>query len=215
MKQFFGVGALLLFFLISTGAQENPPTGTQPPPPETQAAPAAAQAQETPPYEVSAGYDLRVFTQPNSARVGFNGWYAAGEYNFLGHHLDRVSLAAEVSGVYRNQGANGALSIYSGMAGPQIYPFKHAHKITPFGHVLFGEGYYRASYPRFSGFPAEVITYSSFSWEVGGGVDLRRTPHWSIRLIEIDYARTGFLGPKLVQNNYRASVGVVYHFGRR
>jgi hypothetical protein len=213
MKRCLGVGALLLVFLIPTVAQENPPTGTQPPPPETQAAPPAPQ--ETPPYEVSGGYDLRVFTEPNYARVGFNGWYAAGQYNFLGHHLDRVSLAAEVSGTYRNEGANGALSIYSGLVGPQIYPFRHAHKITPFAHVLFGEGYYRADYPRFGGFPAEVITYSSFSWEVGGGVDLRRTPHWSIRVIQVDYARTGFLGPKLVQNNYRASVGVVYRFGKR
>jgi hypothetical protein len=215
MKQFFGVAALLLLFLIPTRAQENPPTGTQAPPPETPAPLPGAQAQETPPYEVSAGYDLRVFTQPNYARVGFNGWYAAGQYNFVGHRLDRVSLAAEVSGTYRNQGANGSLSIYSGMVGPQIYPFRHAHKLTPFAHVLFGEGYYRADFPRFGGFPAEVITYSSFSWEVGGGVDLRRTPHWSIRVIQLDYARTEFLGAKLVQNNYRASIGLVYRFGKR
>src|SRR5580658_804009 len=98
MKQFVGVGALLLLFLMPARAQENPPTGTQAPPPETLTPPPAPP--ETPPYEISAGYDLRVFTQPNSARVGFNGWYGAAQYNFLGHHLDRVSLAVEVSGVY-------------------------------------------------------------------------------------------------------------------
>jgi hypothetical protein len=216
MKQFLGVGALLLLFLIPTRAQETPPSGTQTPSSPPQTPPSVPQtppssARETPRYEVSAGYNLRVFTQPNYARVGFNGWYGAGEYNIL----ERISLAGEVSGGFRNQGARGDLSIYSGMVGPQIYPFKHAHKITPFAHVLFGEGYYRASYPAFGGFPAEVVTYSSFSWEVGGGVDIRRTPHWSIRLIQLDYARTGFLGSKLVQNNYRASIGFVYRFGKR
>ena len=42
------------------------------------------------------------------------------------------------------------------MVGPQIYPFRHRRKFTPFAHVLFGEAFYRDRYPAFGGFPAAV-----------------------------------------------------------
>jgi hypothetical protein len=187
MKQLLAIGGFLLLSLIPTAAQDVAP------------------------FEVSAGYNLRVFTEPSYARIGLNGGYASLDYNIL----SRVSAAAEVSAAYRNQGLNGDISIYSAMVGPQIYPFKHRHKLTPFAHVLFGEGYYRASYPAFGGFPAQVTTYSAMSWEAGAGVDITRTSHWAIRLIQLDYAQTKFLGSDRSQANYRASIGFVYRFGQK
>ena len=151
-----------------------------------------------------------MFTQPNYTRIGMNGAYGSFEYNIL----SRIGAVAEVSGGIRNQGTNGNLSIFSVLVGPQIYPFKHRRKITPFAHLLFGEGFYRNDYPAYGGFPHTIITSSAFSWEGGAGVDWVHSAHWEIRLIEVDYAQTKFLGNQS-QNNYRGSVGIVYRFGER
>jgi Outer membrane protein beta-barrel domain len=170
-----------------------------------------AAAQDTHPYEFSAGYNLRIFTQPNYARIGLNGAYASLDYTIF----SRLSVIGEGTATYRNQGLNGDISIYSAMIGPQIYPFKHRRKFTPFAHVLFGEGYYRASYPPFGGFPAQDLSYSGLTWEAGGGLDISHSSRWAIRLIEVDYAHTKFLGPNQSQANYRISVGFVYRFGQK
>ncbi|HVB57607.1 MAG TPA: hypothetical protein VNE63_14460 [Candidatus Acidoferrales bacterium] len=166
-------------------------------------------AQDAAPVEVSAGYTFRVYATSNSSsHVNMNGWYASGDYNVL-HWL---GAAAEVSGAYKDEGINGNLSIYSFLVGPQIYPFSHRHKLTPFVHVLFGEGFYRVHYPAYAGFPSEVATDAKPSWEAGGGLDLARTDHWEIRLIQADFGQTRFVGASS-QANYRLSVGVVYRFG--
>jgi hypothetical protein len=172
--------------------------------------PTAAQIQNSSPYEISAGYNLRIFTQPNYARIGLSGGYVSGSY----YILSRLSAAAEFTASYRSQGINGDLSIYGGMIGPRIYPFKH-HKITPFAQVLFGDGYYRNSYPAFAGFPAQTTTYSGLTWEGGGGLDITHSSRWAIRLIEVDYGQTRFFASPATQNNLRASIGIIYRFGRK
>jgi hypothetical protein len=40
---------------------------------------------------------------------------------------------------------------------------------------------------------------------------MTRSTNWGIRVFELDYGRTHFFG--LSQNNYRLSIGFVYHFG--
>jgi hypothetical protein len=46
------------------------------------------------------------------------------------------------------------------------------------------------------------------SFKVGGGLDLRPSRRWEIRVFDVDYYRTAF-GTNLHQNNYWASAGVV------
>jgi hypothetical protein len=46
------------------------------------------------------------------------------------------------------------------------------------------------------------------SFKVGGGLDLRPSRRWEIRLFDVDYYRTAF-GTNLHQNNYWASAGIV------
>ena len=162
------------------------------------------------PYEISGGYNLRIFTQPNYSRINLNGGYGSFEYKIL----NRISADLEISGGVKNQGINGDLSIYGIMVGPQIYPFKHRRKFTPFVHLLLGEGFYRNSYPAYAGFPAEVRTDSAFTWAGGGGLDWTHSPRWAIRVFDIDYSQTKFLG-NLSQANYRLSIGVVYRFGQK
>lgn len=208
MKRFWALCGLLCFMVIPAAAQTSSSSTTQqteqteaPPPPPP---PVAAK------YEVSAGYSMRLFTQPNDSRLEMNGGYGQFEYKIL----NRISGMAEVSGTYRGQGINGDLSIYSFMVGPQLYPFRHRRKFTPFVHVLFGEGFYRNSFPAYAGFPAAVRTDTAFTWEGGGGLDLTHSPRWAIRVFDIDYAQTKFLG-NLSQANYRLSIGFVYRFGQK
>lgn len=209
MKRWFALGGLLLVWSIpaagqstsSSTSQSTSQTQTQteeapPPPPFVPA-----------PYELSGGVTLRIFTEPSYARIGLIGGYGSFNYKIL----SRISAEAEVTAAFRGQGINGDLSIYSGLVGPEIFPFKHRRKFTPFAHILFGEAFYRNSYPAYGGFPAEVKSDSSFSWEGGGGFDMTHGPRWAIRLLEVDYERTKFLGT-LSQTNYRASIGIVYRF---
>ena len=211
MKQWLAVGTLVLSFVIPAAGQSTPSSSSSQEGQQqgsAEAAPLAPPVQ--PPYELSGGYNLRIFTQPNYARIGMNGGYGSFEYKLL----SRVSVAAEFTAAFRGQGINGNLSIYSGLAGAQLYPFKHRRKFTPFAHILFGEAFYHNSYPPFGGFPAEVKTDRSFSWEGGGGLDLTHSARWAIRVLELDYAQTKFLG-NVSQANYRLSIGVVYRFAQK
>ncbi|HWF38400.1 MAG TPA: hypothetical protein VG322_07770 [Candidatus Acidoferrales bacterium] len=211
MMRFFALVSLLWLMAIPAAAQSTSSSSSSSQ--QTQQVEAPQEAPPPPvvaPYELSAGYSFRIFTQPTSARIGMNGGYGSFDYKIL----SRISADAEFSAAFRGQGINGDLSIYSFLVGPQIYPFKHRRKFTPFVHVLLGEGFYRNSYPAYGGFPAAVRTDSSFSWEGGGGLDLTHSPRLAIRVFDIDYAQTKFLG-NLSQANYRLSIGIVYRFGQK
>jgi hypothetical protein len=218
MKRLSALCGFLLLFTIPAAAQTPATDAPQAESKSQTESGSQSQAQEpTPPpplppvvvypYEISAGYNLRVFTEPNYARVGLNGGYGSFEYKIL----SRLSAEGEISGGVRNQGNNGDLSIYTVVVGAQGYPFKHRRKLTPFVHLLLGEGFYRDSYPAYAGFPHQVTTDAAFTWEGGGGLDLTHSTHWSFR-IQLDYAPTKFLGNQS-QTNYRGSVGLVYRFG--
>ena len=79
MKKLFGLFACLALFILP------------------------AMAQNMPRADLSAGYSLRLYTLPDYARVGMNGWYASADYNIF-HWL---GAAAEATGAYRNNGTNG------------------------------------------------------------------------------------------------------------
>ncbi|MGD0963998.1 MAG: hypothetical protein ABSA57_08885 [Candidatus Acidiferrales bacterium] len=209
MKHLCAVCGFVLLFVLSASGQ----TAQAPP---AQAPPAEAPPAPPPPppyvalYEVSGGYSLRSYAESNTVRIGLNGGYGSLEYNIL----SRLGAAAEVSGGFRNQGLDGDLSIYSVLAGPQIFPFKHRRKVTPFAHVLFGEAFYRNDYPAVGGFPHLVSTDRAFAWEAGGGFDWVHSTRWEIRLLQLDYAPTKFFGNG-TKTGYRASIGVIYRFGEK
>jgi hypothetical protein len=214
MKHLCALFCFVLVFMVPAFAQANQEPAAQAPSAQTPPAETVPAKPLPPPYvapyEVSGGYSIRMFTESNSVRVGLNGAYGSLQYNIL----SRVGAVVEVSGGVRNQGLNGNLSIYSALAGPQIYPFKHRRTLTPFAHFLVGENFYRNDYPAYGGFPHTVSTNSSFGWEAGGGFDWVYKTHWEIRLIELDYAPTKFFGGSR-QTGYRGSIGVIYRFGRK
>jgi hypothetical protein len=210
MKRLCVICGLVLFWMGSASGQSA-----------SDQAQGTAPASETPPpkpvtpiyiprYELSGGYNYRTYNPTGQNRIGLNGGYGSLEYNLL----NRIGAEVEVSGAFKNQGINGDLSIYNVLVGPEVYPFKHHRRVTPWAHFLFGESFYRDDFPAYGGFPHAVSTDSVFSWEGGGGVDVVYKKHWEIRLIEFDYAPTKFLGSG-TKTSYRGSFGVVYRFGEK
>ena len=173
-----------------------------------------AMAQEVPKFEIGGGVAYRSFDQFGGTRINMGGWAAYGDY-----HIWRfINLAGEIAGTYNRNSSSGSVNktntstdIYSFLVGPQLYPFGHKHKITPYAHVLFGGGYYTNSITQV-GFTPFSISYFGPVWMGGGGLDWKFREHWSIRLIQADYEQSRFLSGVAAQTNYRASVGLVYRF---
>jgi hypothetical protein len=166
-------------------------------------------------FELSAGGSFRVFQQtetPSSSRIGMPGWYFSGVYN-LHRFWNRFGFQLEGTGAYRDQGTFGNTSIYSLQAGPRFYPFGH-HKLTPYGEVLLGQAYYMNQIPAYGGYSSSHYSYTAFSWEGGVGMELNLRKHWGVRVLQVDYAQTNFFSYGVRQNNYRASVGIIYRFDR-
>jgi Outer membrane protein beta-barrel domain len=173
-----------------------------------------AMAQEVPKYEIGGGFDYTSFDQFSGKRLNMAGWEAYGDY-----HIWRfINVAGDISGTYNRYSTSGSVNktntstdIYSFLVGPQLYPFGHAHKITVYGHVLFGGGDYRYHITQV-GFTPFSTSYFGAVWMGGGGLDWKVKEHWSLRLIQADYEQSRFLKGASGQNNYRVSIGLVYRF---
>jgi hypothetical protein len=175
---------------------------------------APAMAQDYSRFDLSAGASFRGFQQSEKAPeslIGMPGWYFSADYNIHGFH-NLLGAEIQAMGDYRQQGYFGQTSVYTFLVGPRIYPVGH-HKLTPYGHVLFGGGYYRNYVPPEAGGLATTFTYGSKAWEAGGGLDLNIRKHWGVRLLEFNFGQTGFFNYKITQTNYVAAVGINYRFG--
>jgi len=215
MKRLAVLLGLLAVLAIPAVAQENPSPGAQPPESQTPETPSGKKPAKhveryTPKYEISGGYTHRSFYFPGGSTLGMDGWYGSFGYNlyhWLGGYLDG-------SGVYENRGLLGDTSIYTILAGPRVYPLGH-RRLTLFGQVLFGEGYYRNVIPSSGGFTGPIQTSWAFLWQGGGGADFFVRKHWGIRLVEVDYGKPKFFGNGFDHGTTRVSFGVVYRFGER
>ena len=201
MRKLMVLFGLLAVLTVGTLAQDAPEK------PEAKKA-------ATPEFELSAGYTYRSYGSYSAAKgpsLAMNGWYASVDYNF-----ERwLGGEAEILGVYKNQGLVGKTDIYTFLVGSRLYPLGH-HKLTPFGHILFGAGHYNKSIPSFGGFPAQFFSDTAYAWEAGGGLDVYLRKHLGIRLIQVDVGHTGFSAdnPTTSQSSRRVSVGIVYRFNR-
>jgi len=229
MKKFAGFFVLLALVAVPAVAQDapsqdTPPQGTpsqstsssQTTPDENQKPEKKVSTLFSPKYEISVGYAHRSSYYSLSApRTGMNGWYGSFDYNWKSF----LGFEAEIQGVYKTitspVAATATPSIYTVMAGPEIFPFRH-HKLTPFGHFLYGEGYLRQAYGPYGGIGSAVNTFFSHAWEGGGGLDVHIKPHWSVQGM-FDYGSThfDFASGAPGQGSYRVSAGIVYYFGER
>jgi len=225
MKKLFGTLiciAMLCVVSLITSAQETPapaPQESSSAPPSTASSQRAEQynTRATPTLEISGGYSYRAYSPTPSTTMKLNGGFVSVDYNLF----SRVGILAEGSATVRKEGAQSlgtaqTLSIFTGMVGPQIYPLRH-RKVTVFAHFLIGDGYYYTKAPAFGGFSANVTTNSGLAWQFGGGLDVRISRHWSIRLAQGDYGETSFTLPSANshQVGYRISAGIVYLIGEK
>jgi hypothetical protein len=173
-------------------------------------------------FELGGGYTYRSFLEPDptvrspslSNRQNMNGFGIFGAYRLFRW----LSVAGDISGTYNISNVNGDVQMYTIMLGPQIYPLGHRHKITPFGHILFGEGFSVFNLQSQGGFAPVSAWDHGLDWMAGGGLDVKFKKRWTIRLIQADYELTHFsnIGTGFYtgnQGNYRVSVGIIYHFG--
>lgn len=75
---------------------------------------------------------------------------------------------------------------------------------TPFVEVLFGGSRVDTTIGGSGGYKSSD---DGFSIKAGGGLDINLSPHFAIRLFNVDYYRIPFISNS--QNNYWASSGIV------
>jgi hypothetical protein len=96
--------------------------------------------------------------------------------------------------------------LYGNHYGPRYFHRGHNRwGLTPFAEVLVGGS--RAD-TIVSGSSIYNTSVNCISIKAGGGLDIRPSRHFQIRLFDVDYYRTSF-GTNAHQNNYWASTGIV------
>jgi len=96
--------------------------------------------------------------------------------------------------------------IWGNHYGPRLFGrMRNRWGITPFVEGLVGGS--RADV-TVSGTGGYATSANCISYKVGGGLDMKPSRHFEIRLLDVDYYRTSF-GTNVHQNNYWASAGVV------
>jgi len=139
---------------------------------------------------------------------GFNGWDAAGQFNFnkfMGVEGDFSGTYATISGV--------STHVYTYAGGPVV--FANIGNIKPFAHVLFGGTQLGESQSGAS------ASWNGYTFMFGGGVDARVKGPLAIRLAQVDWLYYHF-GAKTIEtisfpsfsgsNNVRISTGLVVRF---
>jgi len=215
MKKVVGLCGLLALFAVPAMAQDQPPAD-QNQPPAAQTAPAKVKRiYVTPKFEISGGYTLRTYYATTGATLDMNGWFGSFDDNLKSW----LGVEAEGTGARKNQGGlnTGNAEIYTLLGGPKIFPFRH-HKLTPYGHFLFGLGYYENVVPPYGGYPGTTNTYAVYAWQAGGGIDYNLSRHWGIRVVQVDFGSANFYPNTANYTNrgtHRVSFGFVYRFGQR
>jgi outer membrane protein OmpA-like peptidoglycan-associated protein/opacity protein-like surface antigen len=167
---------------------------------------------DTPMFNFSAGYERTQANAPPGTCQCFsaNGGYISGSFFFSNHLSAEARFSGATSSNISSLGQN--LNLYTIVAGPKL-SFT-THRFSPYVHVLFGEAHATNSY--FPTATSYTTTATSFALAPGGGVDLSLSPHWSVRLVEAEYLRTGFPnGSTNTQNQLQIGAGIVYKFRRR
>ena len=107
-----------------------------------------------------------------------------------------------------------SLTLSAFTTGARYLPRVGHSSLQPFGQVLVGAAHSTGSLVQGQS-PATANASAAFAANVGGGIDLRASRRFSIRLIDAEYLVTTFdNGVNNHQNNTRISAGVVVHFAK-
>jgi len=163
----------------------------------------AANAQETPEYEIFGGYS---YIKVNEGGAGTSydlqkGWSAS-----ISPNLNRwFGLTADFSGHYETVGGT-ATRIHLFTFGPR-FSIRRSERFTPYFHVLAGGTRISTSFPTIN------ASDTGFAGIGGGGFDVHVGDRFSVRMGQLDYVVTRFSGR--YQHDFRYSAGVVFRFGSK
>jgi len=149
--------------------------------------------------DIFGGYSLVNYEPGDSASsVDFNGGIGS-----VGYHVTKMfSAVGEVAGYHASPSGVGVTAI-TYLFGPKVSV--KVGPVTPFGQVLFG-GIHGSG---------GGISADAYAMTFGGGVDLKVSHHFAIRLAQIEdlYTRfdtSNFSASGDSQNSLRFSTGVVF-----
>jgi hypothetical protein len=152
-------------------------------------------------------------------------WLQGGSLEAAAPLFHGIGLAANFSGAHSSYVGSGLdLSVISFMAGPRYTLATHRwtdrflgekHHTSIFGEALFGVAHgFNSLFPSSSGLITTSAT--SFSMQIGGGLNIRLAKSFGLRALELDYVRTTLPNTSSnTQNNLRLAFGISYHLGRR
>lgn len=168
-------------------------------------------------FEVGLGY---AYASGNGGTHGFD--VGVGYY----FHR-RVALAANYDGLYDTSNigtfqvtpignVTSKNHLQNLLIGPRVFfpgliktKNKTINLLNPFGEVQLGQSRLNSELIQSSSNTRTGTHDSAFTWMVGGGADVRLTPHWAARgklgLLRTHFANAG-------QSKARYSLGVVYFF---
>jgi outer membrane immunogenic protein len=131
----------------------------------------------------------------------------AGSFDLVGD----VTIAH--AGMVSTSGDNLTLGTFT--VGGRYLPRLSHSSLQPFGQVLLGLAHSSGTLVQGSN-PGAANAGTAFAGNFGGGLELRVTPRFSIRLVEADYLLTNFdNGSNNHQNNLRINAGLVVRFGEK
>lgn len=175
----------------------------------------AAHAQLTP-GTINLRYNQQVSNGPagSCGCFGLEGFAADAGWRFnapgLGKHVG-LGAAADLSVVHT--GSEGSapygLTLTTLTAGPR-FDLRRSGRLKPFAQALFG-----FAHGSDSAFPQGNVlkgSANSFAFDIGAGSDYSLRNRVSLRVLQLDYLRTGFSnGSTNWQNNLRIGVGLTLH----
>lgn len=195
--------------------------------------PLVARAQNAPQVAVFAGYSYLRAHDSLSQGLNQSGWEGSVAY----HLTQSFGVVADFSNHY---GTNARVFSPLGAAGKGLtflfgpqYTYRKSPRLAPFAHSLWGG--MRVSQLMLSTSSVSpggaiglepgpgcttIICYRAetvFAMAVGGGLDVKATNHVWIRVFQADYLRanlTNANGTSAAQNDFRASAGIVFRFGK-
>lgn len=158
-------------------------------------------------------------------RESFNGFEAAGVYNFSRY----VGLKGDVSGTYKSTNfsvsvptnggtstfsADTKLSLYNFLGGIQVKDNANEGRFKPFAHALVGAGHARVKINNVTcptgvdcfGFE-DSYNRTGLAGAFGGGIDIRINDKFDFRAAQFDYNPMRFDGQ--TQHNIRLGIGLV------
>ena len=143
-----------------------------------------------------------VTTHPN-----LNGYEFSATYRLI----PWLGVTGDFSGHYGTVTGSSSGHVQTFLFGPEV---SLPAKISPFVHALVGGAHEAigSGITPVTGFSASVLATSgnAFATAIGGGIDLRVAPFFSVRPLQLDYLLTHF--NSTTQNQPRVSAGLVIRF---